>query len=252
MTSEIERAAYLMRTRLPVFQRMLEKARGCIEYTYTLCRSPYVAFSAGKDSAVMLHQVLSVNPRASVRILTGGETRLLHSNIDDVLTWWRDQFPEMDFQEIHVDHVFAAGWENASFYEQYQTFQGEWEKYLHTSGDWDGVFIGLRAEESSFRRAWLKIRMNGHAIRQYQSGGIKGVYRSCPLADWREADIAAYVTRYQIPLLSGYEKGFYARTKTRLGGRAMIAFGQLAELRERDPENYRKLVNRFPELARWT
>lgn len=251
MTRNVEEIALAMHTRLPVYQKMLDKARGCIEFTYGLCRDPYVAFSAGKDSAVMLHQVLSVNPRAVVRILTGGETRLLHKNIDQVLNWWKENFPEMDFQEINVDHVFAPGWETATFYEQYQTFQGEWEKYLHSAGDWDGVFIGLRSEESRFRRAWLRQRMEGHAVRQYLSGGIKGVYRSCPLADWREVDVAAYVVSNQIPLLSGYEKSFSARTKTRIGGRAMIQYGQLAELRERDPEGYKKLIARFPEIARW-
>lgn len=239
-------------TLLPVFSKRLEQARACTEYAYKLCRSPFVAFSAGKDSSVMLHTILTVNPRATVRILTGGETRLLHSNIDTVFDWWREKFPKMNFQEVNVDHVFAPGWENATFYEQYQTFQNEWEKYLHSTGDWDGVFIGLRKEESNFRRIWLSIRMDGHAIRQYQAGGQKGVYRICPLADWREIDVGAYVVKYSIPLLSGYENGFDARTKCRIGGRAMIAFGQLADLRARDPENYQKIIDRFPELARWT
>lgn len=239
-------------TLLPVFDRRVNQARACIEFAYDLCKNPYVSWSAGKDSSVMLKLILDLNPKANVRILTGGETRLLHSNIDSVISWWRENYPEMDFQEINIDHIFASGWEDATFYEQYQTFQNEWEKYLHSAGDWDGVFVGLRSDESRYRRAWLKIRMEGHAIRQYHAGNKPGLYRICPLADWHEIDIAAFVVKHQIPLLSGYEKGFDARTKTRLGGRAMIAFGQLAELRARDPENYQKLIDRFPELTRWT
>ena len=242
--------AYVM---LPVFRKQVAKALDCTRYAYDLCKRPYVAFSAGKDSSVMLHLALQVQPRAIVRILTGGETRLLHQNIDIVLAWWREQFPKMDFEEICIDHVFAPGWEDATFFDQYQTFQNEWEKYLHGSGDYDGCFVGLRAEESRLRKAWLRERMDGHAIRQYTSGKEKrGSYRICPLADWHTKDVAAYITQNAIPLLDGYEKDWEARTKTRIGGRAMIQYGQLAELRARDPESYRKLIERFPELARWT
>jgi len=247
-----EETAYRAYALLPIFERRVAQAMNCIRYAYQLCRAPYVSFSAGKDSSVMLHLILSIKPNAIVRILTGGETRLLHRDIDGVLDWWRSGYPKMDFAEIQVDHVFSPGWEDKTFYEQYQTFQNEWEKYLHAAGDWDGCFIGLRAEESAIRRAWLRERMEGHAIRQYRAGSKAGVYRICPLADWREEDIGAYIIKHQIPLLAGYEKGFSARTKTRMGGRAMIAFGQLAELRERDPENYQKLIERFPELTRWT
>jgi len=94
--------------------------------------------------------------------------------------------------------------------------------------------------------------MDGHAIRQYTSGKRAGIYRICPLADWRLADVAAYIITRGIPLPGGYEGGFGERTTTRLARRPVVQFGQLATLRARHPEAYFTIIRRWPELARWT
>jgi 3'-phosphoadenosine 5'-phosphosulfate sulfotransferase (PAPS reductase)/FAD synthetase len=247
----IAESAFRAHALLPVFAKRVQQARDCTRFAFELCQHPFIAFSAGKDSAVMLHIAAELYPNADVRILTGGETRLIHSNIDDVLAWWKERYPDLKMREVFIDRVFSPEWIDKSFFEQYKTFNNEWDNYLHTELD-DGVFLGLRSAESNFRRIWLQMRMNGFAIRQYTGQKYNGVYRICPLADWSEKDIAAYIVKNSIPLLSGYENGFDARTKTRIGGQAMIRFGQLAELRARDPENYSKLIARYPELARWT
>jgi 3'-phosphoadenosine 5'-phosphosulfate sulfotransferase (PAPS reductase)/FAD synthetase len=244
-------SAFRAHALLPIFAKRVQRARECTRFAFELCQHPFISFSAGKDSSVMLHIAAEIYPSADARILTGGETRLLYSNLDDVLVWWKHQFPDLRLEEILIDHVFTPEWLDKSFYEQYQTFKGEWDKYLHTDLD-DGVFIGLRSDESRYRRAWLRERMNGFAIRQYQSKKRSGVYRISPLADWTEKDIGAYITTREIPLLDGYDENLTARTKTRIGGQAAIRYGQLAELRQRDPENYSKLIARFPELARLT
>lgn len=244
-------SAFRAHALLPVFAKRVQQARECTRFAFELCQHPFISFSAGKDSAVMLHIAAELYPNADVRILTGGETRLLHSNLDDVLSWWKLHYPNLKFTEVFIDRVFSPEWIDKSFFEQYVTFKNEWDDYLHTEND-DGVFIGLRSDESRYRRAWLKIRMNGFAIRQYEGKKRNGVYRICPLADWSEKDVAAYIVKYSIPLLSGYDDMMTARTKTRIGGQAMIRYGQLAELRARDPENYSKLIARYPELARWT
>ncbi len=152
----VERAAYLAHARTAGYLARLERARATIRYALGLCQRPFVGFSAGKDSSAMLWLVAEAWPSATALILTGGETRILYPSLDAILLWWRQQWPALDLREIHVDHVFGGGWEQASWQEQYDSFIGEWDRYLHASGDYDGAFIGLREEESNKRRIALR------------------------------------------------------------------------------------------------
>lgn len=247
----LEKAGYLAHARTPSFKWKMERARGCIRHTLALSKRPFVSWSAGKDSSAMLYLVAEEAPEISVRILTGGETRLLYPELDEHIKWWRERFPKLDLQEILVDHVFTSGWENADFAEMYRSFFDEWEKYLYAGQNWDAVFIGLRKSESANRRFWLSRRIKDcdYAILRYSAKGNKaGILRSCPLDLWTEQDIGALFALHDIPLLGTYERdGLEARTKMRIGRQAM-RFGQLEELRGRNPAGYNKLIERFPEL----
>lgn len=246
----LTRAGFLAHARLPAFERKVAQATACIQEALTLCGSPFVSFSAGKDSTAMLWLCLQVEPRLPVRMLTGGETRLLHPSLDRVLDWWRVQFPGIAMVEINVDHVFAEGWQDAGFAAQHATFKNGWDRYLHAAGEWDGMFIGLRAGESAMRRWRLSQRVPGtqHPIYQYRSGARAGKYRVCPISTWSVDDVGALAMRYDLPLLDTYlTGGLDRRTHYRVGW-CSLQQGQLDELRAEHPAEYRQLVERFPEL----
>ncbi len=254
----IERAGYLAHLSSGAYQGRLRRAQATIAEGLRRCQRPYVAFSAGKDSSAMLWLVAEQCPTVSARILTGGETRLLYPSLDSVMAWWRDRWPQMDLREILVDHVFADGWEGASWLEQYLTFVGEWDKYLHASDDWDGVFIGLRADESNKRLVALRhyrLPDTSYAIWRYaesRGGASAGSIRVCPLDAWTVQDVAALMAQHEMPLLETYQAlGMEARTHMRTGRTALRA-GQLIELRQRDRAAYNRLIQRFPELAQWS
>lgn len=206
----------------------------------------------------MLELVLQEFPAASAQMLTGGETRILYPSVDSILNWWRARWPQADIREVQVDHVFAAGWERADWRTQNDTFIDGWAKYLHASDEWDGVFVGLREAESTKRRLVLRHnRLPGceYAVWRYSAtrgNAEAGHYRMCPIDKWTDADVAAFVLQYDIPLLETYEsEGLQARTHLRTGFTAM-RMGQIAELRRRDPRNYNRLISRFPELEKWS
>lgn len=255
--SAVQRAAAKAHMQSAGFRKRLGYARDAVEATYRVCAHPYVAYSAGKDSSALLHIVAMLHPTATARMLTGGETRLLFREIDGIYAWWRATFTRLDFDEILVDHVFAEGWEDATFIEQWATFHNEWAKYMHNAGAWDGVLLGLRSDESGMRRFWNAKRHTdeGYPIRRYSQNrddAKAGVYVSAPLAYWTAKDVESYIIAHNVPVLSTYYRdGFDTRTHTRIGMRT-IGFGQLAELRRRDPENYQRLIERFPELGRLT
>lgn len=256
----LERAGYLAHAQSAAFQRRLERARATIAWAMEHCGTGYVAWSAGKDSSAMLWLVAEADPRAHVRILCGGETRLLYASLDSIIAWWQERWPELDLQEIFVDRVFAEGWQDAGWLEQHLTMLGEWDKFMGRRTGIEGLrtlYLGLRAEESPQRRLALKLRVDGcpYAIHQYSQSrhsSSRGLYRVAPLDAWRTADVAALHVLHDIPLLETYHtEGMEARTHLRAGRRSVI-FGQIAELKRRDPQNYNRLTQRFPELARWT
>lgn len=246
----IERVGYLSHARSAVFGRRLERARTTIREMLARCHCPYVAFSAGKDSSVLLWLVLEQRPDAAGRILTSGETRLLHANLDDVLGWWRLRFPALDLMEINVDRVFAEGWEEATWHAQRKAGRGDIVRLLPTSGLFDGVFMGLRDEESNARR----IANKRGRIRRYANtrrDNTAALWACCPLSDWTTDDVGALICLHDVPLLSAYQaEGLEARTTMRLTGDA-VRQNALVALRQRDPGRYNQLIARFPEIDWW-
>lgn len=207
---------------------------------------PFVAFSCGKDSSVLAHLVLEQRPGTPLRFLSSGETRLIH-NVDEIIGWFQGLGAQVD--EINIDRVFSPEWQHASWNEQRKAGRGDLDKL--NIGDWDAVFIGLRAEESSVRRLNLYgSRTEGLPpfCYRYKSGVRESMIRIAPLARWTTRDVAAYIHTNQIPLLREYrEMGVQSRTTARLTGDA-VRQGALARLRMQDPRKWQILVDRFPEL----
>lgn len=239
----LEQSRLMLHAKTPKFASKIKAAHDCILFAKTIVGNPLVAFSAGKDSVAMLSLIADVWQHIDVKCLTGGETRLIHTSIDLVFDW-ANTLP-MKFTEINVDRVWGD-WKKVGFWEQYNEFKGEWAKYLHSSGKYDGLFIGLRASESATRRLALKRRNvdSKYPIWRYADTGM---IRIAPLAMFTDDDIATLHLIRNLPMLDTYKHDIANRTHLRLGKTAMRN-GQLDELRNRDIASYNKLIARFPEL----
>lgn len=246
----LTRAGYLAHGQSPTHRRRLAEAEGHVAAMLARCAAPYVAFSAGKDSAVLLWLVAHHRPDIPVRLLASGETRLLHANFDAVLDWWRARFPALDLREILIDRVFAAGWEDADWATSRHAGRADIRTALPASGEFDGVFIGLRAAESPTRRRALAKQGPLYQYVATRRDALANQWRCCPLAWWRDEDVGAVIAAHDLPLLDAYHgrAGLATRTTLRLT-RAAFETGALAELRERDPDAYRALLARWPELG---
>lgn len=245
----VERAGCLAYTLLPVYQRRVERAREIIRQGLSRC-TPYVAFSTGKDSSAMLWLALQERADLSARLLSSGETRHLHTNLDAILLWWREHWPRLDLQEINIDRVWSDEWQDATWTEQRKAGRGDIIRLLPDPERFDGVLLGLRDEESNAR----KMANRRGVIRRYSANrkdGLASQWVICPLAAWTEQDVAACITTYDIPLPEAYEaEGMSTRTTMRLTGDA-VRQNAFIHLRMRDKARYNELLSRFPELQHW-
>ena len=244
----IDREAYRLHAKLPIYQRHIDQAKEIIGGVLRHVKSPYVAFSCGKDSSVLAHLVLSIHPGTPLRFLSSGETRLVH-NVDDVLAYFKKLGGVI--QEINVDRVFSEEWKDATWTEQRKA--GNKDMELLNDQEYDCIFMGLRAGESRNRKISLYNCQDKDLppfCHRYVTGKRRDMIRCCPLAQWSTEDVGAYILQHDIPFLDWYalhERGFKERTTARLTGDA-VRQNALFWLKKYKPDNFYKLANRFPEF----
>lgn len=243
----VDSEKYRLYAKLPVFARRLEEARGIISGALKHMRRPYVAFSCGKDSSVLAHLVLQIAPSVPLRFLSSGETRLIH-NVDEVLGYFAAL--GADIQEINIDRVFSEEWKDATWTEQRKA--GKRDLELLNDRRFDGIFMGLRMQESRHRLISLSRSQTPGLppfCYRYQAGRRQDMIRCCPLARWQTEDVGAYLVEHGIPYLYWYDyQGFEGRTTARLTGDA-VRQGALFWIKKHDPDKWGVLLRRFPEFS---
>ena len=234
---------------LNTYKNKLDRTIKNVKEMLDISSSPYIAFSCGKDSSVLADIVLKINPDIKLRFISSGETRIMH-NVDDVMYYFRNKYTAI-IEEIVFDRVFSDEWKDASFDEQRKAGRRDIQNIDNIG--YDGVFMGLRKEESRGRCISLKMHRSSELpYNMYKYKRDSEFYRMCPLADWSTKDIGAYIVTNNIPVLKWYEDfGFDSRTTARLTGDS-IRQNTLYWIKYNNPAGYQKLVSRFPELSVFT
>ncbi len=216
------------------FRGRLMMAMARIEATLMEYRTPYVAFSGGKDSLVV---------GALAERLTGGIT--MH---------WSDgelEYPEtVEYigQFVGDPHfVFSGGrdathgnpdfwfspWTDPPFWRE--PFPGMVVRNGH-SDEWmamrkyDVTLLGTRASESNQRRRWL---LTGHVTYGPSYPVRTGTGRHCcPIWDWTEDDVWALIIGWGLPYNPAYdvlERICVVRERQRIGPMTMTPRAYLAD-----------------------
>lgn len=245
--NEVWRERYLLHTTLPSYRRRVERARQVVAEALEKMARPYVAFSAGKDSSVVLHLVRSVAP----------ETPAVFSDDE-----W--QFPETEELVRATPNCYRVAGE--AWHAEWFTSWQDGPRQLPADAIWvggrnsgpqefarrqryDGVFIGLRADENGYRRAHL--RRYGLLFFSRKDG----LWHANPIGWWRLEDVWGYILEYQVPYNRAYDRMFEAGIppeRQRVGPFAVeraIGWGQIAILRRVWPELYERFVTEHPEAA---
>lgn len=233
---------------MPQYRAKVRSTKEDITAMLSVIKHPYIAFSCGKDSSVLADMVLRIDPTVPLRFISSGETRILH-NVDDVIDYFVKKY-HANVEEICFDRVWSAEWKNATFDEQRKAGRRDIQSIDNSA--YDGVFMGLRMDESRGRSISLKTcKTEGLPDFMYRYTG-REYYRMCPLARWKTEDVGAYIVENHIPTLRWYrEFGFEGRTTARLTGDA-VRQSTLFYIKAVNPEGYQKLLCRFPELGALT
>lgn len=230
------------------FLHKVDAAKRVIEAALAQMEAPYIAFSAGKDSTVVLHLVRSLAP-------------------DTVAVWSDDEWnlPEtMTLVEATPNlHRIAARVQHAEWFISWEDGAGRvpegtiWvdafandglQTYAHQQG-FDGVFIGLREEENSRRR--IHLRTYG----QFYFAANHGVWQCNPIAKWTVTDVWAYIHSNGIPYNTAYDKLTAMGVplpRQRLGPLAQwraMGYGQITLLKRGWPDLYNRFAERYPEAS---
>jgi len=221
----------------------IDKSRESIRQMLSLSKNPYLALSFGKDSLVMLDLVREQYPDIPCLFLKSEETFLMY-NYEEVIKEYIEQGVNLTLVETNRLSENAMDWEKARK-------KGNQDFLLDAFFDgWDGVFMGLRIEESKARRYSLTRKQSNNAgqmVYQYTSGKRKGMYRCCPLAFWKEHEIMVYLEERGLPYLDVYKEGSHIRTTARITGDAARQ-NALHWVKKNNPENWNKLKTLIPEL----
>lgn len=233
---------------MPQYKKKLEESINIIKDTLKLCNAPMVSFSCGKDSSVLAHLILSIDPKIPLRFLTVAETRLLH-NVDTIIDWFKNNI-NATVDEINIDRVFSKEWKNATWEEQKKAGDNDFQ--LLDKG-YDCIFLGLRAEESKGRKITLYMHQTDNypkfAYKYAENSKMFGKMRSCPIAKWTSTDVLAYIKQNKMPVLDWYkEYGIEARTTARIR-RSATQHNLIFWIKKKNIETYNELVDRFPEFS---
>lgn len=159
----------------------------------------YVAFSGGKDSAALLDLVIEQKPDTEARMLLWPESEVM-ADYDRVISAWRDRGVRVSVLRLSrnsLDESVSDRWQSLA--------------QMAPAG---GVFVGLRADESRHRA--IALARHG-VVHRYVSGPLAGLVRAAPLAAWQTADVGAWISTRDLPVLDTYDVlGISARTSSRI------------------------------------
>ena len=205
------------------------------------CNNPYLALSFGKDSLVMLDIVIEFSPDIPCLFLKSEESYLMY-DYEKVIS----SYPYINLTIIETNRLS----ENEHDWNKSRK-AGNKDFYLPDFFGYDGVFMGLRIEESRARKITLIRKENnqvGKRIMKYKQGHRKGMLRCCPVSDWSSFEIMMYLKEKNLAYLDVYNEGDHIRTTARITGDAARS-NTLFWIKRNKPENWNKIRKILPELA---
>lgn len=244
----MNKARFLAHSMANSHRRRVDSARRlCVEWLEK-CKNPSIAFSAGKDSTVLLHIVRSIYPDCRAHYSHPeyelAETRALIDSTPNIFQY--------AYKNKHSDFFTAWADDEKEMPDGVDWFSGKSSKQWVIESGIDGVAVGIRADENSYRK--IAIRKYG-ALFYVQS---KKIWQCWAIHNWSVDDVWAYIISNKVDYNRAYDRMDAAGIELsaqRIGPFAnskALKMGQLAILRTVFPEQYQRFVAKFPEASNYT
>jgi len=204
----------------------------------------YVSWSGGKDSTVMLHLVRRIAPDIDVLYMSSGytlpDTAVL---IERLRHEWNLHLHVLDAPIDYIELCRTFGLPHTrsrvSQKKVVKILKKDQASAWASSHGFDGLFWGIRAEESVGRAAMCRALPRG-----LRDG--KGVLRLAPIAEWSAEDVWAYTLTESIAYSGLYDRENCGFTREMLRNTGWLstdgaAYGRLEWLRMNYPEQFQKV-----------
>ena len=210
-------------------------------------KQPYLSFSGGKDSTVMLHMLLKHKPDIPV-IYWDADASYPDTEhfIEEVVRDWSLNFIRRKTESMYsVFRKYGVNHQQIENKTMIATVYKPIKKLIEDYG-FDGVFVGLRAQESKGRRKLIKSRG------QLFYNKSQKVMECLPAAQFAVEDIWAYITFFMLPYNNIYNRtSMIPRNEIRVSywcGESCRERGRWVWLKKEYPELYNKFASEFPEV----
>lgn len=180
------RETFLLHSQTDEFQAKVESSHKIISEALRRYKKPYVAFSGGKDSTVMMHLVIQHCPTIMV----------VHW---DFGRWYVPQAVLDEISVLASSMGIVLRIESDTRYQQLKRTANNLpnlsilEERLMPEGV-DSVFVGIRKEEACGRKQRIKAGISLTNIKEFW-----------PVADWSWLDIWGYIVAYNVRYLAHYD-----------------------------------------------
>ena len=225
----------------------VERSKHIISDALMAAPSWYVAFSGGKDSTCVLSLVRAIAPETpavtSVRQWDLPETESILEATPNLR--------RVTYEGFNGQSWVARwdSWEAARTRHPYITVLETHEQIMTRGASEAGVFLGLRAQEASYRTKHLA--SNGTLFNCKKSGKIQ-----CnPIAWWGVLDVWGFILSNSVPYNAAYdvmERMRLPLDQQRVGPfDAALGKGALAILKRGWPEQWNRIAARHPEARQY-
>jgi len=228
---------------------IVANAKQTIQKALALMKRPYVSFSGGKDSFVVLHMILEQKPDIDVLYFDADASYPdMDKFLDDLAELWGFDFTRVKTEPI-INVFRKYGLNHPHIEEKTMAATVYAPIKAHITHAFGGGFVGLRSEESVARRRLIKYR--GQIFYNKSHGTIECL----PVAHFRTEDVWAYITANDLPYNPVYDRtSMRARNEIRVSywcGESVREFGRYVWLKKEYPDLYNIFAAEFPEVREW-
>lgn len=242
----MRRAFFEMHARLPEYRYRIRQAQALVKKALEQMHVPYIGWSSGKDSQVTSHLVWSVDPTvpgvyfdADCAFPESTEFLKYSSQQHAIIKWTCE--PLLD-TFARCGGPTTPGIGRATMESTvYAPIRSLLEEH-----HFDGVFLGLRAEESEGRAKNRQVR---GSIYRYKRDDILAC---TPVAHLTYRDIWAYIVEHGLTYNRIYDLMWDLPEEDQRvsywAGETKVMAGRWVWLRKNHPELFNRFAERFPEV----